>query len=275
MHEDIRCRVNGEPVSQVTVTDRGLQFGDGLFETIAVLDGKPVWLQRHLDRLSDGCQHLRFSSPPDMQLLADEAVEFCAGQQQAVLKIILTRGSSTGGYSVPKGATPNRIMLLKSASRHSSEPAETGIHAGICQQRIAASTTLAGIKHLNRLEQVLARMECEGRWQEGIMLDTSGHVIEGTMSNVFLVRDSVLVTPVLDNAGIRGITRDMIMEIAASNAMANIERNVSPEELFEADEIFVCNSLIGIWPVVQIDEHRLNIGDVTRHLQQTLTEVMC
>ncbi len=275
MHETLRCLVNGEPASQVPVTDRGLQFGDGVFETIAVIDSQPVWLERHLERLSDGCQRLRFSSLPDIQLLATEASELCTGEPEAVLKIIVTRGSSTSGYSVPHDSIPNRILILKPAARHASDPARSGIHTGFCKQRLASQSTLAGIKHLNRLEQVLARMEFEDRWQEGLMMDSAGHVVEGTMSNLFLVRDRILITPSLDSNGILGITREAIMEIAARNDIACEVRDVVPEELIEADELFVCNSLIGIWPITRLEDHRLAVGNITRHLQQVLREAMC
>jgi 4-amino-4-deoxychorismate lyase len=107
------------------------------------------------------------------------------------------------------------------------------------------------------------------------MRDTDGYVIEGTMSNLFMVRDRVLITPDLDKAGIRGITRDVLLEIAAGSGIACQPGNVLLPELFDADELFVCNSLIGVWPVSRLEDHTIAVGDITRQLQQALKEAMC
>ena len=275
MPDHIITQVNGEPVDHLPVTDRGLQFGDGLFETIAVRNGRPVWLEQHLLRLIDGCQRLRFSNLPDSEILRQEASDLCCVQKDAVLKIMVTRGNSIQGYSTAGVTNPNRIMILKTDARHTSNASQEGVHVGICRQPLAINPALAGIKHLNRLEQVLARIECEEHWQEGLMLDSNGFVIEGTMSNLFLIRDGMLITPSLERTGINGITRDMILSIAQRNGIACQIRDVLPEELNVADEIFVCNSLIGIWPVVQLVDHQWLIGSTTRKLQQLLAEVMC
>jgi 4-amino-4-deoxychorismate lyase len=275
MPDHIAALVNGEQVDHLPVTDRGLQFGDGLFETIAVRDGQPVWLNPHLARLIDGCQRLKFSILPDTETLRQEASDLCRDHKEAVLKIIVTRGNSTQGYSAAQAMNPNRIMILKTDMRHAPDTAREGIQLGICRQPLAINPALAGIKHLNRLEQVLARIECEAQWQEGLMLDTNGFVIEGTMSNLFLIRDGILITPSLERTGINGITRDAILEIANKNDIVCQVRDVLPEELNDIEEMFVCNSLIGIWPVVQLDDLHLSIGAVTRKLQQLLAEAMC
>lgn len=267
--------VNGVPADKVDVTDRGLQFGDGVFETIAVQNGHPVWLERHLARIRAGCQQLKFQTIPEPELLSDEVCGLCRGHEQAVLKMIITRGYSFGGYGTADGSTPNRVMILKPGVRHSQNTAREGIHAGICQQRIASHPVLAGIKHLNRLDQVLARIECQGRWQEGLMLCEDGHVVEGIMSNLFLVRDDVLITPGLDRAGIRGLARDAIIDIASRNGMDIEIREVQPAELDDAAELFVCNSLIGIWPITRLENYRYPIGPQTSWLQQELAEAMC
>lgn len=262
-------------MDHMPVTDRGLQFGDGLFETIAVRDGQPVWMSSHLSRLIDGCQRLQFSVLPDTEILRQEAAELCRNQKEAVLKIIVTRGSSSQGYSTAGTTHPNRVMMLKAKARHATGAAQEGIHIGICHQTLAINPALAGIKHLNRLEQVLARIECEQHWQEGLMLDSEGHVVEGTMSNLFLKRDGILITPSLERTGINGITRDVLLELAKKNDIPHHVCDVLPGELNDAEEMFVCNSLIGIWPVVQLNQQQFAIGTTTRKLQQLLTEVMC
>ena len=274
MTEAVDSLVNGVPAGVLPVTDRGLQFGDGVFETIAVRDGRPVWLRDHLDRLHEACQRLRFRRSPDLPQLEQEAMQLCRGQDEAVLKIIVTRGCSGSGYRTADGE-PNRILLLNEGSRHNAIVARVGIEAGICQQRLGVNPTLAGIKHLNRLEQVLGRMECEGRWQEGLMRDPEDNIVEGTMSNLFLVSGDRLVTPSLARAGVEGITRARILAIARRMGIHCDIRDVSADELATIDGMFVCNSLIGIWPVTRFEGRSLPIGDLTGELQQRLLESMC
>jgi 4-amino-4-deoxychorismate lyase len=270
-----RCLVNGEATQYLTVFDRGLQFGDGVFETVAVRDGRLLWWQRHLQRLSDGCERLGFTVP-EADLLYDEAQSLVAESAHAALKIMITRGNGMHGYHVAPGATANRILLLRAGRGDQSAHSEQGIRIGICQLRLADNPTLAGIKHLNRLEQVLARRQVdEAGWQEGIMLDQHGNLVEGTMSNLFLVRDGLLMTPPLERCGIRGITRDVILEIAAADGIATEVRELQDEILEVADELFVCNSLIGIWPVIDIAGKCLDIGPLTRRLQRLHGEALC
>lgn len=260
--------INGERRHCVDVTDRGFQYGDGLFETIEVCQGKPLFWQRHLERLLKGCQILRIP-PPDLSLLQVEARELIADTERAVLKLMITRGSGGRGYRQPDPIQPTRVLSLHPFPPYPERFQTDGIVARFCDQRLAINPGLAGIKHLNRLEQVLARAEWQDEdIQEGLMLDYDGQVIEGTMSNVFLIKQDVLYTPVLNNAGIAGIVRQIVMELASLNAIPCLEASLDRSGLMAADGLFVCNSLIGIWPVKQLDEQSFRAHCLTRSLQQ-------
>jgi len=264
--------INGKVTTQVDALDRGLCYGDGLFETLAVLDGQPQLWQQHIQRLQAGCCQLGISMPAE-ELLYKETLALCQvnNQAQAVIKIILTRGEGGRGYRSSPDAGCNRIIARFNWPDYTKQQAE-GINVRWCDTRLGLNPALAGIKHLNRLEQVLARNE----WQsddvaEGLMLNQQGHVIEGTMSNLFIVKNGHLLTAKLDQCGVAGIIRQLICDDVINHGLPVTERDLKKEELISADEIFVCNSLIGIWPVkCLLDEPAAPqpyiIGAVTGHV---------
>lgn len=265
------CLINGELSDTIAVSDRGLQYGDGLFETLAVYEGVCEFWDRHMQRLSRGCERLRIPAP-DLDLLKGEAAKLIEGQARAVLKIIITRGSGEFGYQLPPSPQPTRVLQLSDWRMHPADYADSGVRLRFCHQRLNRNTALAGIKHLNRLEQVLARSEWnEPDIAEGLMLDELGQVIEGTFTNLFLVKDGKLITPRLDHCGVAGILRAVIMDITPSCKVECSEQAVMPEHVLNADELFVTNSLIGIWPVRGLNKQAFQPGSVTRQLQQALT----
>lgn len=272
--------VNGELQSSIDVTDRGLQYGDGLFETLAVFNGKPVFLNPHLSRLKVGC-HVLAIPYPDADLLTDEIAKLCRyaiahfTRGQAVIKIMITRGSGGRGYRPPDVITSSRIISLYPWPDNPKNSPEVGIQVRFCKTRLGTNPALAGIKHLNRLEQVLARAEWhDPEIQEGIMLNANGYVIEGTMSNLFYVKNQTLYTASLNEAGIMGIIRQQIILLARQLGYPVIEHVYLPETLMQADEVFVCNSIIGIWPIRAIEAQYFSIGTVTRQLQLKLKQAM-
>lgn len=267
--------VNGECREHVEISDRGFQYGDGLFETIAVNNGQAVFLDRHLDRLKEGCRRL-YIPFPDIELLVFEARTLCQHSSKAVLKLIITRGSGGRGYRQPDVIQPTRVLSLHPfPSFPGSSPGtfacayeEQGIAARFCNTRLGLNPALAGIKHLNRLEQVLARAEwSDPAIQEGIMLDMNDHIIEGTMSNLFYVKNDALYTASLALAGVAGVMRGIIMALSAEHDLPVIEHAFTKAELLSADEIFVSNSIIGIWPINKIENTQFSVGSKTRQIQ--------
>jgi len=258
--------VNGEATAAIAVADRALQYGDGLFETIAVRNGRLCLWERHMARLALGAERLGLPPPPE-PLLRAEAATLAAGQANAVLKLIYSAGSGGRGYARPQPASPSRILQILPAPAYPPSHWRDGVAARICDLRLAQQPRLAGIKHLNRLEQVLARREWNGaEFAEGLLLDQQDHVIEGTISNVFLVRGGRLRTPALDACGVRGVMRDRVLELATELGLTAEEGTVTLADLGEADEVFLTNSLIGVWPVVCLGSTRLRPGPVARAL---------
>jgi len=267
-----RVLVNGQALDAVATTDRGLLYGDGVFETLAVDAGRPCYWSAHMQRLQSACQLLGLGAPDAAQLWR-EGLSLIGDRQRAVLKIVITRGPGGRGYRAPESPLPTRILQIHEWPDYSDTCQHDGIRTTLCATRLGRNPSLAGIKHLNRLEQVMARREWDDRTiSEGLMLDTGGQLVEGTMSNIFLVTAGTLCTPDLTQCGVAGIMRARVLAIAGQERMEYQVQGISVDDLRQADEVFVCNSLIGIWPVCAVDEQAYVRGTVTTRLQVLLQE---
>ena len=266
--------INGEQTDQLSALDRGIQYGDGLFETIAVIDGRLCLWERHLQRLQSGCKRLGITAPEPAGLLA-EASALTRHCQRAVLKIVVTRGIGGRGYHPSKDAQPSRVIYCTPWTEYPAEYWEKGISMRLCSTGLGINPALAQIKHLNRLEQVLARAE----WSdpaifEGLMLDSDGHVIEGTMSNLFLIKKGVIITPDLKHCGVAGIMRGVIIELAATLNIPLVIEDVSLDDVKSADAIFISNSLIGILPVRIFSGQHYSLEPIPSALIQAVNRQM-
>jgi 4-amino-4-deoxychorismate lyase len=265
--------VDGQPAETLAVTDRGLAYGDGLFETIAVTAGVPSLLDRHLARLSQGCARLGIAC--DEPAIRAELLAFSRVLGDGVAKLILTRGDGLRGYAPPQPSQSRRILQGGAKPDYPKANAEQGVRLFPCATRLAEQPALAGLKHLNRLEQVLAR----GEWQdaehaEGLMRDGSGRVIEGVYSNLFLVKDGRLSTADLSRCGVAGVMRAELLATAATLGLGCEVRDLGFDELFAADEVFLCNSLYGIWPVRALQARDWPVGPLTRKLQAIARDLL-
>ncbi len=265
--------VNGLAADRISVLDRAVQYGDGLFETLAVHAGRPLLWERHMERLRGGCLHLGLDMPEDRVLRA-EVDSLCHGGERAVIKIILTRGCSGRGYAPPDAPLPTRVVSAWPWPDYPAYNARLGVAVRWCRTPVSINLALAGIKHLNRLEQVLARAEWGGEFAEGLMRDPDGYVVEGTMSNVFAVTAGVLITPELSRSGVAGVMRAEVMAAARHLGMRCEERWITASELEKMDEIFLTNSIIGLWPVRSLADKCYAVGAVTKTLQWVVREAL-
>ncbi|MCI0504691.1 MAG: aminodeoxychorismate lyase [Gammaproteobacteria bacterium] len=265
--------INGEAGNEVLVTDRGLHYGDGLFETLKIKKGAILYWEHHMARLLSGCERLCIPLP-DIVLLRSEAERLISeygNNSDAILKIIVTRGSGQRGYKPTTAAKPTRIIALYPSPRYPENYWKDGVRVTICKTRLAGNPRLARIKHLNRLEQILASSEWDDpAIVDGIMLDMDQHVIEGTMSNLFWVYEGNLYTPDLTQCGVEGIMRHLVLKLAEELQLMVVNGHYFVEDLLSADEIFITNSIHGIWPVRQIDQHTFKPGPVTKHLMDLI-----
>ena len=264
--------VNGIPGDTIAVTDRGLAYGDGVFRTLAVHGGQPRQWRRHYDRLSRDCAALGIVCPDETALRSDLTQLSRSGSDFAV-KIIITRGSGSRGYAPPSPAQPTRIVSASALPQYPQDFAARGIRLRLCAIRLGFQPALAGVKHLNRLENVLARREWnDADIAEGLLCDTEGNAICGTMTNLFLVERGALFTPALTRCGVAGVTRDRVIDAAAQHGVACHVENIACERVLQAEEVWLTNSLVGIWQARELGDRRWAPGTLAAHMRQWLDE---
>jgi 4-amino-4-deoxychorismate lyase len=271
----LRVLVDGHAAAGIDVLDRGLHYGDGLFETIACRAGQARFLDLHLQRLMDGCTRLAIAYH-DFGALAAEIRALAAAVTPCIIKLIVTRGSATArGYGAHGDEVAHTVLLQYPWPHEDPALGQGGIAARTARGRLGENPALAGIKHLNRLEQVLIR----GEWtdpaiHEALVFSSSGRLVSGTMSNVFLVSDGRLMTPAITTAGVRGVMRHVVMREARRGGLTVSELALDAAELAAAEEIFLTNARIGIWPLRALDGRALAVGPVTRQLQQWMLPLL-
>ncbi len=265
-----RTLVDGRPADSIDIADRGLLYGDGLFETIAVRNRRPCLWRRHLARLAMGCERLGIPKP-DTSLLATEASTLLddADAPAGVLKLMVTRGSGPRGYAPPLAPRPRRILSFQPGLLPGPFPvlpdlrqgADADVRLTICATRLGANERLAGIKHLNRLEQVLGRAEwSDPEILDGIMCDTRRHAICGTMSNIYVLDETGICTPPLVHCGVAGTVRGLVQDCATALDIPFRERELKLSDLYAADGLMISNALLGLLPVGRLREHRYRAG---------------
>jgi 4-amino-4-deoxychorismate lyase len=251
----------------IAANDRGLHYGDGVFETALLIDGQVRFLDDHLKRLRESCERLSIR-PPDPATLAAEITRVTGALHSGVLKIIITRGAGTRGYRPAHDVEATRIVALYAAPE---SPSSSGITLRWCDTRLGRNARLAGVKHLNRLEQVLAQAE----WQDasiddGLMLDTEGELVCATAGNVFIVREGALATPDLRFCGVRGIMRTRVLRAAAQLRIPASEEPLWPHDVEIADEVFLTNAIRGIRQVVALGSLQWSHGPVVERLKAAM-----
>ncbi len=250
----IHCVVNGVAGASLDLFDRGLHYGDGVFRTLRLEHGQPRWWREHLAKLADDAIRLGIPCPDPTMWQADLA-SLGGRPGDGVLKILLTRGTGPRGYRPSERAQPNRILILDPAAPASDAWPGHGLNLRVCALRLAAQPALAGIKHLNRLENVLARAEWDDpEIHEGLLLDAAGHVVSGVMSNLFVWRSGELRTPRLDQSGVAGVARTRLLRLAAAAGFSVRETEISLADVLAAEELMVCNSLIGLRRVARLGD---------------------
>jgi 4-amino-4-deoxychorismate lyase len=262
----VNGRAPADPGGAIAHNDRGLSYGDGLFETTLLRGGAVRFVQAHLSRLRQGCERLRIQYPGDELLMAD-ILGVAGSQRDGVIKIIVTRGSGGRGYRPDAHMQSTRIVALHPLPVFTSE---TGSAARWCETRLSRNPALAGMKHLNRLEQVLAQLELDDAGGEGLMRDTEGELVCATASNVFIGRHDALFTPDLRYCGVRGVMRGQVLRAAGELGIAVSEEPLWPRDLDEATEVFVTNAVRGIRSVTAVDALRWEAGTLARRLAAAL-----
>lgn len=262
--------VNGLPKNEISIMDRGLLYGDGAFETLLVINGRVTLFDQHLDRLARACQFLKlkFSAVK----ITEELTQLCQHSSgRLVAKIIITRGAGGRGYAPNSDTDGCRIIQLFDQQGELTQQNEKGISATICQHRLSQSDSLAGIKHLNRLDQVLASADLKAQFDEGLCLDRDDYVIEGTKSNILIRCGGQLLTPDLSTSGVQGIMLAEIKLRFQRQGNEVITKKLTVDDVFKADELLFCNSVLGVSPVIKLcGNGRVKHSSIGEFCQQAL-----
>ena len=262
--------VDGIEGTAVPAADRGLQYGDGLFETILVRNAVPRFLDLHLARLERGLARLAIPFVEGSPLRADIARALQRTPPLAILKLMVTRGTSERrGYAPSVGTRARRIVSLWPTAPLTGT--EQGVELGVAQLRLPEPSPFAGLKHLNRLENVMAAAEtAASRAFESLLLSNAGHVVSGIACNVFLVKAGGLLTPPVDRVGVAGVMRQVVLREAARLGIPARERELTLEDVSGADAMFITNARIGVVPVRRVREHVLGMSEIAQRLRETI-----
>lgn len=267
MSDVLATWIDGASASVLPVDDRGLQYGDGLFETLLIRGGKARFLELHLARLALGCTRLAIPFGAQRELRGEIAEACAQAPALAILKIIVTRGSALRRGYVPDGReTPRRIVTLSDAPPL-PESIRDGVSMMVSSARLGDNPLLAGIKHLSRIENVMAAEQARAAGAfDALMTGADGRLVSGAMTNLFVLRAGVLQTPPVDRAGVAGIMRGIVLRECASLDIAIAEHHLTPADLHSADEAFITNARIGVVPVRRVGEHLIHMNEVTQRI---------
>lgn len=235
--------VDGKPASTVDLQDRGLQFGDGVFETMRLRNGRPLLWQLHWDRLQRGLHALRITSPAEEDCLKD--LKSVAPHGECIGKLVVTRGSSPRGYAIPCSVPSRRMVWSGPPMPEEKGGGNASLRVGICQSPIHPSP-LPGTKHLNRIENVLARMEWKADWEEGLLHAPGRGLVSGTASNLFLIDGETLITPPVSRFGIAGTRRRWLLECAHLVGIPVREEYIRIQRLRAIGSCWLTSTVLGI-----------------------------
>lgn len=239
------CLVNGIPQKHIDIESRGLAYGDGLFTTAKVIKGKIEYLPQHIERLISGCEKLGITAPLFSEL-ASQLTSAAKNYTLAVLKVIIAASSGGRGYARSQNNKHDVIIMIHDYPTHYNDYAKTGMKVGLSQQQIGINPMLGGLKHLNRLEQVLLRQELSTSNVDDLLVtNINNYVIEATSANVFFFLNDKLYTPDVSQSGVNGIMRQAIL----TRYPDTIIKNITPNEITQAQAMFMCNCVMSVIPI--------------------------
>lgn len=265
---------HGVKIESISISDRAVQYGDGVFETIAIRDSRPRFWDLHMQRLRHACTRMRLTMPADNILERDLETALARtsiNTSFCTVKIILSAGTGQRGYRRPPAANTNTLMGVYEGAPLSRRTYQGGVATLLCTTIISSQPKLAGIKSLNRLDQIIARAEWDtDEFFEGLMHDTEDRLICGTMTNMFVVQDNRIATPALNRAGVAGVMRQLVINLLAKNDIECDETDICVSDLSGVDEVFISNTQIGVVPVRRCGELQWPVGEATRSVMAML-----
>lgn len=275
----VRYCVNGKTVAGIAPTNRGLAYGDGVFRTMRLLDGVLQDWPLHYQTLVADCSKIQIVCP-SAELLMREFKYFMtsasdAEKQASVIKMVITRGEGARGYAPPAVCEPTRIIVSSPMPRYSPAIYSQGVALYTCHTRLAHQPLLAGIKHLNRLENVLARAELKDpHFFDGLLLDYDEHVIEAVSGNLLIRKHGQVFTPALETCGVAGVMRQKVLDWYKTQGEPVVITALHRDSLLQAESVVITNSVYGFLQVVQLDAQLLASDGWAQELRKKLNYVV-
>jgi branched-chain amino acid aminotransferase len=264
-----------EKEALIPFRDRGVLFGDGLFETIRAYDGNPFRLDHHLERLRDGCRQLRISGLPGDRNITDAIYELYrlnVGEGDAYIRVTLTGGPYDGSRTLQRPAAPNILIVVTPYEGYPQRYYEEGMRMIVSGIRRNDGSPLSRIKSNNYMDTIIAKQEAMDRGaDDAVMLNSKGYLAEGTTSNIFLVIERGVATPDIDCGLLPGITRGAVFELCARLELPCKAGHFTLDDLLEADEAFLSVSTGEIVPIAQVEDTAIGVecpGPITTRLSQ-------
>ena len=251
-----------EDKAKISVFDHGLLYGDGIFEGIRIYYGGIFKLREHVDRLYESAKIIRLEIPMDKDKLMNEVIRAVRANKlkEGYIRLVVTRGVGDMGLDPRKCKRPSIIIIVTPMPRFIGKPIRAIISS---IRRMPYQCLPPHAKTLNYLNNILAKIEAiTAGVDEAIMLSLDGYVAEATGENIFLVKNDTLITPPTSAPILAGITRASIIELSEKLGIPVVERPVTPDELYTADEVFLCGTAAEIRPVVEIDGRTIGSGEV-------------
>lgn len=262
--------VNGVPARGIDPLDRGLAYGDGLFATMRIAKGEIQFLSAHLAKLTQGAQRLGFLWHPSARLI-NQLEQLALTQGDACVKLLLSRGVGGRGYAAPIHCLINEVVFLSDFPQHYALWQNEGISLFPSEVLLAKQPRLAGIKHLNRLEQVLIKsIELPMGFDDWLVLDSDGNVIESSMANLFFIKDKMVFTPALTHSGVAGMMREQVIYTLIDLGFNIDVKQINYNELPQFEHCFMTNSLLGLVDINRIDTLYYSKSSFSETLRQTL-----
>ncbi|BAJ02545.1 4-amino-4-deoxychorismate lyase [Shewanella violacea DSS12] len=268
--KETKVWVNGELNRHIDPLDRGLTYGDGLFATMRIVEGKIAFLSAHFARLTQGSTRLGFPWSPS-EALVTQVKHLAKTQVTGCLKLLLTRGTGGRGYGAPQMCEITEVISITPIPTHYASWQRSGISLISSPIKLSQQPRLAGIKHLNRLEQVLIKSETlPTDYQDWLVLDGLNNIAESSMANLFFVEGKQIVTPSISHSGVAGVMREQVI-YALLEAGYDVEARPIPYlQLCRYQHVFMTNSLVGILDINNVDDFHFTHANFTHEIRQIL-----
>ena len=264
--------INGKAGSSISIFDRGFLYGDAVFETILVKEKKPINIKFHLKRLNKGISNLKIKNFNE-DALKNQIKKALKDQKNCILCINISRGiAKKRGYDIELANKPNIVITTTRIPKYPNSYYTHGVKTKFAKTKISRNFNLDNIKHSNKVDNIIATSEISKSYPEVILCDDKDNIIEGTSSNIFFIKKNEFYTPKLNNVGVDGIMKKIIISTLKKNKISVKTLNIKKNSINNFDAAFFCNSIRQIWNIKSINDIKYKKNNLIKKLRMLLEE---